>query len=65
MRCCQLLGKEPYERVKVDVDENDPIISGIGEIINNAKPGDITENCGTKTTTTLTFTRRRYATSTT
>ncbi|MCE1021185.1 hypothetical protein LU640_26860 [Pseudomonas monteilii] len=46
------LAKNPYERVKVDVDENDPIISGIGEIINNAKPGDITENCGTKTTTT-------------
>ncbi|AUZ62010.1 IncF plasmid conjugative transfer protein TraN (plasmid) [Pseudomonas sp. XWY-1] len=46
------LAKNPYERVKVDVDENDPIISGIGDIINNAKPGDITENCGTKTTTT-------------
>lgn len=46
------LAKNPYEKVKVDVDENDPIISGIGEIINNAKPGEITENCGTKTTTT-------------
>ncbi|PYD14619.1 hypothetical protein D6T65_17775 [Arthrobacter frigidicola] len=46
------LAKNPYERVKVDVDENDPIISGIGEIINNAKPDEITENCGTKTTTT-------------
>ena len=46
------LAKNPYERVKVDVDENDPIISGIGEIINNAKPDEITESCGTKTTTT-------------
>ncbi|WP_128637249.1 hypothetical protein [Pseudomonas taiwanensis] len=46
------LAKNPYERVKVDVDENDPIISGIGEIINDANPGDIAENCGTKTTTT-------------
>lgn|GEM_PF-2687757 len=46
------LAKNPYERVKVKIDEKDPIITGIGEIINNAKPGDITENCGTKTTTT-------------
>lgn len=46
------LAKNPYERVKVDIDPKDPIIVGIGEIINNAKPGTISESCGTKTTTT-------------
>ncbi|MFL1479912.1 MULTISPECIES: hypothetical protein [Pseudomonas] len=46
------LAKNPEERVKVPIGGNDPIFDGIGDIINNAKPGVVTEVCQTKTTTT-------------
>lgn len=46
------LAKNPEQKVKVNVKENDPIISGIGDVINNAKPGSVTDACTTKTTTT-------------
>ncbi|WP_282366688.1 hypothetical protein [Pseudomonas sp. PS02290] len=46
------LAKNPEQRVKFPLDPKDPIISGIGETINNANGGSATEACGTKTTTT-------------
>lgn len=46
------LAKNPYQKVTVDVSASDPIVSAIGEVINNATAGTITESCGTKTTTT-------------
>ena len=46
------LAKNPEQRTKFPVDPNDPIISGIGDTINNANGGSATEACGTKTTTT-------------
>ena len=46
------LAKNPEQKVKFPVNPNDPIISGIGEIINNAKPGPVTDACVTTTTTT-------------
>lgn len=46
------LAKNPEQRTKFPVDPNDPIISGIGDTINNAKGGDVTQVCTTKTTTT-------------
>ena len=46
------LAKNPEQRVKFPVSPNDPIISGIGNTINNATGGSATEACGTKTTTT-------------
>lgn len=46
------LAKNPEERVKVPIGGNDPIFDGIGDIINKAKPGVVTEVCQDKTTTT-------------
>lgn len=46
------LAKNPQEKVKFPVSPTDPIISGIGDTINNAKGGDLTNACTTKTTTT-------------
>ncbi|MBX8557120.1 hypothetical protein K5D56_21875 [Pseudomonas cichorii] len=46
------LAKNPEQRTKFPIDQNDPIISGIGNTINNANEGSATEVCGTKTTTT-------------
>ena len=47
------LAKNPQDRVKIPVNPNDPIIKGIGDTINNAKPGNVTDSgCYPKTTTT-------------
>ncbi|WP_432263231.1 hypothetical protein [Cupriavidus sp. TMH.W2] len=47
------LAKNPQNRIKVDVKPNDPILKGIEDTINNAKPGGINDNgCIQKTTTT-------------
>jgi hypothetical protein len=46
------LAKNPEQRTKFPLNPNDPIISGIGETINNANGGTATDACGTKTTTT-------------
>lgn len=46
------LAKNPENRTKFPVSPNDPIISGIGNTINNAKAGDVSQACTTKTTTT-------------
>ncbi|WP_234830843.1 hypothetical protein [Pseudomonas savastanoi] len=46
------LAKNPQDKVKFPVNPNDPIIKGIGDTINNATGGSVTEQCTTKTTTT-------------
>lgn len=46
------LAKNPYERITVGVDPHDPIIGGIGDVINGATGGSVDASCGTKTTTT-------------
>ncbi|MGP5236538.1 hypothetical protein ACTXN4_13660 [Pseudomonas helleri] len=46
------LAKNPEDRVKFPVSPNDPIIKGVGDTINNATGGSLTEACTTKTTTT-------------
>lgn len=47
------LAKNPQERVKIPVSPNDPIVKNIGDTINNARPGTVTDSgCFPKTTTT-------------
>jgi len=46
------LAKNPEDKVKFPVSPNDPIVKGIGNTINNATGGNVTQQCTTKTTTT-------------
>ncbi len=46
------LAKNPEDKVKFPVSPNDPIVKGIGNTINNATGGNVSQQCTTKTTTT-------------